>query len=182
MLNEVLDPSDLEGESAYNITWKPPLDTNYSEKEYSARFNVDGDDYVVGFTKLNKKNVIDYYMIWDLDRSTQGWWWTIKAIFNGQGIPMTRTTKFKDKGMGYTLRVIKGVFTCIHDFVSAKQPSIIEYDAVDADLKKFYNMVSMKLAPKFGYAAHHNMLVRKESLRRPAIKAIVSKPLTDNDL
>ena len=178
MLNEAINVQDIQP-NEYNISWKPPLAPGKLENEYTARFVVDGDEYFVGFTKLKKANIVDYYMIWDMDRSTQGWWWTIKSIFNFQWMPFSKTDKYKRKGVGYALKVIRGVFYSVKQFVEVIQPSIIEYDSVDDEIKHFYNAISAKLANKFGYIAHKNMLVNRDSLKKPVVKAIVgnSKPL-----
>jgi len=173
MLREVLNPDDL-ADTDLQIQWTPPLDGSANEKEYTARFQVDGDDYFVGFDRRKKDDsVSDYYLVWDMDRSTQGWWWTIKGWFNGQVVPGTRTTKFKEKGIGYTLKVFKGVFSAIREFVERKHPSIVEYEPGDKDLNKFYSMVAKRLAPKFGYIPFVNMIVSKDGLRRPAVRKIV---------
>ncbi len=177
MLREIFDVSDFQ-QDEFNIQWTPPLNSKLSEKEYTARFKVDGDSYFVGFDKKKKDaGVLDYYLVWDLDRSMQGWWWTLKSLFNGQHKTLSKTTKAQEKGMAYVFKVFRGVMTCIHDFMRAKMPDIIEYEAADAELSRFYRIISKKLAPKFGYAAYHNMLVRKDSLRRPAIRSLITSPL-----
>jgi hypothetical protein len=176
VITEVLDMADLESTNI-DITWEPPLSPKSTEKEYRAKFNVDGDPYVVGFSKVPQRNVIDYYVVWDLNRSAMSWWWVIKSLFTGAYKTFSRTGLQSKKGIGYTLKVIRGVFSAIRQFVQVVQPSIIQYHEADDDLKRFYNTVATKLAPKFGYVAHHHMLVKKESLRRPAVKAIVTKPL-----
>ncbi len=176
MLNEILDLDDNSGSGGepINITWEPPLDKR-GENNYRATFDVEGDPYYVGFSKQPKKKLVDYYMVWDLNRSRMSWWWVIKSLFNGQHKQFTRTNM--QKNTGYTLRVMKSVFQCIHDFVDKQRPTIIEYDEADADLKRFYNKIAMRLAPKFGYDAHDNMLVKQGESGKPNVRSVISPKL-----
>jgi hypothetical protein len=174
MVNEVLD-FNQDSPIGLNIKWEPVLDKQLSHDHYRAAFTVENDPYYVGFTKVSHKKVSDYYVVWDLDRSAMSWWWVIKSLFNGQYKQFSRTHMQGKKGLRYTLSVIKSVFACIHDFVQVIKPSVIQYDEADQDLKKFYDRITAKIAPKFGYRPHKNMLIRIDSQDKPAIRSLIRK-------
>lgn len=173
-INEVLDQLPTSAEA--NIKWSPALNPKDTSESYKGYFDVDSDNYIVGFNKVNVIGTPDFYVTWDLNRNNMGWWEVIKTLFTGRGGFYDRTNYAAKKGIGYTIKVLEGVFACIKEFVQVIRPSILSYDEHDGKLKAFYDQVATKIAPKFGYKPYRNhsgFLVRSDKYNSASIaKAI----------
>lgn len=177
-MHEVFDKLPSDGE--VNVSWEPSLNPNESAKTYKGRFTIDGDEYIVGFNRVETVGASDFYVTWDLNRNNFSWWQVIKTLFTGRGGYYDRTGLGATKGIGYTLKVLKGVFSVIQQFVATIRPAILTYHEHDEKLRAFYDQIAKKIAPKFGYRPHKyhsGFLVRSDKVNSPAIMKVIQKHL-----
>lgn len=173
--NEVLD--HIPNIKDVAPTWEPMLDPK-GLHDYKARFIIDGDEYVVGFSKVETVGVKDFYIAWDLNRANVSWLTVIKSFFTGEGGEYNRTNLVKEKGLGYTLNVLKSVIAIIGQFINIMHPAILSYDEHDEKLKKFYSHIAIKIASKAGYkpvGQQGGILVRTDKMRDAAVMKAVAK-------
>lgn len=172
MFNTLPTPGEVK------ITWEPGLDPKNLAEHYKATFDIDGDPYVVGFSRVETVHTKDFYIAWDFDIKRAGWMQKIKSLWSGVGLTYKRTGFGEKKGMGYTIQVLKGVLAAIHEFVAAIRPTILSYYGHDEKLKGFYDHVANKIAPKYGYKpyrGHSGFLVQSDKMNSPTVaKAIAS--------
>jgi hypothetical protein len=111
------------------------------------------------------------------------WWQVIKTFFTDQGGEYDRTNLAKEKGLGYTLNVLKSVISIIGQFISIMHPAILSYDEHDEKLRKFYSHIAVKIAAKAGYkpvGQQGGILVRTDKMRDAAVMKAVAKHLRGN--
>lgn len=164
-------------------SWTPTtLAQGHFAPAFRATITVDGIPYLIVFMRTHYKNPLEYQVLWDLDKSAMSWWWGFKSSFNRQYLAFARTRFAQKKGIGYTLKVLNGVFVAVREFLTVMRPDVLRYfrfpgaveqsddksikesmelryDLHVEDIEKFYNKMAGRLAHQIGYEAKNGILL-----------------------
>jgi hypothetical protein len=171
VLNELPDIGNV------GVRWEPePPNPEKPLDGYMAHFNVGGEPIYVGFKRKPHDKFDDYYVTWDVHYSGMSVWQVIKHIFSG----MTPDEKFgrtgigKKKGMPWVTQALSSVFSVVRDFTVSMRPSVLSYSTGDPELIKFYQLAARRFAAPLGYTLQQSMLVRKDVLKKPALRRAIA--------